>query len=124
MKVIGESEARTTTTPAGVMKALAGPSQGSHQLSTWRVEMAPGSASPEHMIDRDQVWMPVSGVFEVMIEGETSELIPGQAVVIPSGSVRQIRTTTSSGEALVCMTPGGQASVVGKEGKLPLPWAE
>lgn len=33
-------------------------------------------------------------------------------------------TCPSSGEALVCMTPGGQASVVGKVGKTPLSRSE
>lgn len=124
LTVVSETADRTTTTPNGVMSALTGPSRGSHQLSTWRVRMEPGSSSPEHVIDRDQVWMPVSGGFEVTVEGETASLRPGQAVAIPSGSLRRIRTADGSGEALVCMPPGGRASVPGKDGTVPLPWAE
>lgn len=122
--VISETEDRTTTTPAGAMSALAGPSQGSHQLSTWRVRMEPGSSSPEHRIDRDQVWMPVSGGFEVTVDGRTAELLPGQAATIPADTLRRISTTGSRGEALVCMTPGGRASVPGRADTMPLPWAE
>jgi quercetin dioxygenase-like cupin family protein len=122
--IVTESDTRTTTTPAGVMSALAGPSRGSHRLSTWRVRMAPGAASPEHVIDRDQVWMPVSGRFEVSVDGEEAEMAAGQAAVIPAGAVRRIQTGEGPGEALVCMVPGGRASVVGQEGTVPLPWAE
>lgn len=86
--------------------------------------MEPDSASPEHRIDRDQVWMPVSGAFEVTVDGETAGLRPGQAVVVPAGLLRRIRTTDTHGEALVCMVPGGRASVPGKDGTMPLPWAE
>lgn len=124
MNVITESEARTTTTPGGVMKALAGPSQGSEQVSTWRVDMGPHSSSPEHMVDRDQVWMPVSGGFQVMVEEEHATLSPGQAVVIPAGALRRVSTGDTPGEALVCMVPGGRACVPGREGALPLPWAD
>ncbi|NYH50643.1 MULTISPECIES: cupin domain-containing protein [Nocardiopsis] len=124
MRIIDETGARTTTTPAGTMSALAGPSRGSHELSTWRVRMEPGSASPEHVVDRDQVWMPVSGRFRVSVDGEDSGMAPGQAAVIPAGAVRQVRTGDGPGEALVCMVPGGRASVAEREGSVPLPWAE
>lgn len=124
VNVVSETPDRLITTPNGVVHPLAGPSRGSRQLSTWRIRMEPGSSSPEHMIDRDQVWMPVSGGFEVTVDGETANLLPGQAVVIPADLLRQVRTTRTHGEALVCMTPGGRASVPGREGTMPLPWAE
>ncbi|MFD3686221.1 cupin domain-containing protein [Nocardiopsis sp. NPDC058631] len=124
MVIITETGARTTSTPAGVMAALAGPSQGSHHLSTWRVRMAADAASPEHVIDRDQVWMPVSGKFGVSVDGEESEMAPGQAALIPAGAVRRVHTGEEHGEALVCMVPGGRATVVGRKGSVPLPWAE
>ncbi len=124
MRIIDETEARTTTTPAGTMSALAGPSQGSRQLSTWRVRMDPGSASPEHVVDRDQVWMPVSGRFEVSVDGRNASVTSGQAAHIPAGAIRRVRTTDEPGEALVCMVPEGRATVVGQERSVPLPWAE
>lgn len=124
VNVVDPKKERTTTTPAGTMTALATPTSGSHQLSTWRVRMEPGSTSPEHRIDRDQVWMPVTGGFEVTVDGRTAEVTTGQAVTIPADSLRRVRTGTAPGEALVCMVPGGQASVPGKDGTIPLPWAE
>ncbi|MFD6952913.1 hypothetical protein ACFWGT_22765 [Nocardiopsis sp. NPDC060348] len=38
--------------------------------------MEPGSASPEHVIDRNQVWMPVSGRLEVGADGEEAGMAP------------------------------------------------
>ncbi|MEU8354164.1 hypothetical protein AB0C60_34015, partial [Streptomyces sp. NPDC048845] len=51
MYVVSESEQRTTVTPAGAMSGLAGPSQGSTEISTWRVELGAGASTPVHIID-------------------------------------------------------------------------
>ena len=68
MRVITETTERTIETPTAVMAGLAAPSQGTAELSTWRVRMTPGSNSPVHIIDREQVWMPLHGTFEFTVE--------------------------------------------------------
>ena len=123
MKVISETEERTVTTPAAVMAGLAAPSQGSAELSSWRIRMKAGIDSPVHVIDREQVWMPVSGAFEFIVDGETATVATGQAVVLPAGATRQFRVTADSAEAIVCMPVDGQASVPGGDVKQALPWA-
>ncbi len=124
MYVVSESEQRTTRTPAGAMFGLAGPSQGSTEVSTWRVELGADTATPVHIIDREQVWMPLSGEFEVVVEGKTEQAKSGQAVVVPAGAVRQIKAVGGPAEALVAMVVGGKAMMPGSENKIPLPWAE
>jgi quercetin dioxygenase-like cupin family protein len=94
MRVITETTERTIETPTAVMAGLAAPSQGTAELSTWRVRMTPGGNSPVHTIDREQVWMPLRGTFEF-----------------------------TEAEAIVCMAAGGQATVPGSDARQPLPWA-
>ena len=67
MHVIRESESRTIRTPNAVMTALAAPSQGSGELSSWRVRMEPGAEGPVHSIDHEQVWMPLAGSFVITV---------------------------------------------------------
>ncbi|MFE0701630.1 cupin domain-containing protein [Streptomyces sp. NPDC058872] len=122
MNVISESEQRTTKTPAGAVFGLAAPSQGSTEVSTWRVEL--GAGTPVHIIDREQVWMPLAGEFEFEVEGRSSRAEPGQAVIVPAGAVRQVKAVAGPAEALVAMTVGGKAMLPGSEDKIPLPWAE
>lgn len=124
MYVISETAGRTTTTPAGVMTGLAAPSQGSRELSSWRVRMAAGAAGPVHAIDREQVWMPVRGSLAVTVDDRTATVAPGQAAVLPAGVLRQIRAGDGPVEALVCMPNGGQATVPGSDARHRLPWAE
>ncbi|TCO59853.1 cupin domain-containing protein [Actinocrispum wychmicini] len=123
MRVINETEERTTTTPTGVMTALAGPSQGSDQVSTWRVRLAAEAESPVHLIDHDQVWMPISGTFSFTVGDETSTASAGQAVLLRANEVRQFRPVGGPAEALVCMAAAGRAGVPGTDGRQSLPWA-
>lgn len=124
MSVISTTEERTYTTPAAVMYGLAAPSQGSPDLSTWRVRIEAGKASPLHVVDRDQVWMPVQGALEFLVDGRSHVLEKDQAMVVPAGAERRFEAGAQAAEAIVCMRPGGVASVPGGPADLPLPWAE
>jgi quercetin dioxygenase-like cupin family protein len=124
MTIVTETAERTTKTAAGLMTALAAPSQGSQELCTWRTRMEPGAEGPLHAIDREQVWMPVSGSFTVTIDGDSKTVPAGSALILGAGVPRQIRANDEPVEILVCMPAGGKALVPGRPGTLDLPWAE
>ncbi|MYS23557.1 Cupin domain protein [Streptomyces sp. DvalAA-14] len=124
MYVVSESAERTTRTPAGAMFGLAGPSSGSTEVATWRVEIGAGASTPEHIIDREQVWTLLSGEFEALVDGETAAVQAGQAVVLPAGAVRRLTAVGGPAQALCAMPVGGKAIIPGGTDKLPLPWAE
>ncbi|MGP3924359.1 cupin domain-containing protein [Streptomyces sp. 8N616] len=124
MYVISESEARTTRTPAAAMTGLAAPSQGSAELSTWRVRMAAGAEGPVHEIDREQVWTLLSGSLTVTVGGRTETVGEGKTVIVPAGAERRFRTKGEPAEALVAMAAGGTASTPGSAERRRLPWAE
>lgn len=121
MQVISETEERTTITASARMSALATPSQGSAEVSTWRVRMAPGTCSPAHVIDREQIWMPVRGVFEFTVADSATEVGAGQAIVLPAGSDRHFRALGAEAEALVAMPAAGRVST--GDTWSPIPWA-
>lgn len=123
MQVISESQERTITTPTATMTGLAAPSQGSAEISTWRVRMKADSPSPVHMIDREQIWMPLTGAFAFTVDGESATVSAGQALVVPSGSTRQFHATDDGAEALVCMPAGGRASTPDNDTPRAIPWA-
>ncbi|WP_181786523.1 cupin domain-containing protein [Streptomyces phytophilus] len=125
MKVITPTADRTVTTPNAAMESLATPSQGSTALSTWRVRMEAGQAGPVHAIDREQVWMVVSGSLAVTCGGRTETAAAGEAVLLPPDVLRRLGAAAGGGavEALVVMEAGGSA--VTEDGtRHPLPWAE
>ncbi|MEO3767628.1 cupin domain-containing protein [Streptomyces sp. B8F3] len=125
MKVISPTPDRTVTTPNAAMESLATPSRGSAALSTWRVRMDAGRSGPVHAIDREQVWMVISGSLTVTCGGRTETATAGQAVLLPPDVLRQLGAAEDTGavEALVAMEAGGGA--VTEDGtRHPLPWAE
>jgi len=127
MPVIQETPDRTTTSPLGVVTALAGPSQGSDQVATWRIAAQPDVDSPVHEIDRDQVWMPVSGTFEFELDVDGATTVErvgaGQAMLVPATVARRFRARGGPAEALVAMPADGTAAVPGQADRHPLPWA-
>jgi quercetin dioxygenase-like cupin family protein len=123
MPVVTENSDRVTTTPNASMTPLATPSLGSRELSTWRVQMKAGADGPVHVIDREQIWLPIAGTFDITIDGEVKRVGPGQVAIVPAGATRQIRAGEAV-EALVCMAIGGMARVPGSDAPVPLPWAE
>ncbi|MGX7827639.1 cupin domain-containing protein [Actinokineospora sp. 24-640] len=121
MPVVRETEERTTATPNATMYGLAAPSVGAAELSTWRVRMPAGNAGPEHVIDREQVFMPVSGSVEVIVDGVAETCAAGEAAVLPAGATRRIRAIEDV-VALVAM-PAGALVRAADRGPGPLPWA-
>ncbi|MGW5053063.1 cupin domain-containing protein [Actinokineospora sp. NPDC004072] len=112
---------RITATPNATMHGLAAPSVGSTELSTWRVEMLAGSAGPEHVVDREQVLMPVSGSLEITVDGAVEVCGPGEAAVLPAGATRRIAAQADA-VALVAMPAGARVLAEGRAPG-PLPWA-
>lgn len=124
MRVITPSS-EPVTTPAATMTTLAAPSLGSRELSTWRVEMAPGTAGPEHTVDREQIWMLTRGALEITADSGIHTARAGQAVVLPAGTVRQVACAAGEpAEALVVMASDGRAAVPGDPASRPVPWAQ
>jgi quercetin dioxygenase-like cupin family protein len=122
--VIFVETARRIETPNAELASLATPSLGSTELSAWRVTMQPGAQGPVHVIDREQVWMPLSGSLEFIVDGTSTVVGPGQAAILPVGEVRQVKVVDGPAEAMVCMAVGGAATVPGNSERHPLPWAE
>jgi quercetin dioxygenase-like cupin family protein len=122
--IITRETARTTTTAAATMITLAAPSLGSRALSAWRVVMAADATGPAHSVDREQIWLPVSGTFEFTIDGTVRTVTAGEAATVPAGALRQVRAPQGPAEALVCMPIGGRASVPGEAEPVRLRWAD
>ncbi|MFE2561699.1 hypothetical protein ACFXGT_37975 [Streptomyces sp. NPDC059352] len=56
-----------------------------------------------HIIDREQVWMPLSGEFEIEVEGATGRANAGQVIIVSADGVRRLKTVGGPAEALVAM---------------------
>jgi quercetin dioxygenase-like cupin family protein len=109
------------TTPNATMTTFAAPSRGSAELAAWRVSMVEGASGPEHAVDREQVWLPLSGSLSVTSGDESTVVDPGKSLVLPAGVSRRISARSGPVEAVVCMAAGGAVTVDGEARDLP--WA-
>jgi quercetin dioxygenase-like cupin family protein len=124
MTLTAAADAARHETPNAVMRTLAAPSTGSAELAVWEVTMRPGQRGPVHTVDREQVWLVLDGVAEI-VEGDDavrSRACAGDAVTIAGGLRRQIvaedgfRAVVASRTAPSVTTPESNVA-------RPLPWA-
>jgi mannose-6-phosphate isomerase-like protein (cupin superfamily) len=76
-------------------QTLAGGEQGLSRLSVWRQSMAPGSATPPHQHDCEEVVLVVEGSGELHLDGRVVAFGPDTTLVLPPNCPHQIVNTGS-----------------------------
>ena len=108
MTLIKHTDAPVFEAEGTTVTAYAAPSRGASELSVWRLELAPGSTSPLHHMDREEVFLG--------LEGEAIAMVGGTAFTLHVPGPRPFR-------ALACLPAGGLATLdPGGETFAP-PWA-
>jgi mannose-6-phosphate isomerase-like protein (cupin superfamily) len=102
---------------------LASPSRGASETSVWRVAIAPATPGTRHTVDREEIFVAIGGRAVVELGDETTELAPGDALVVPSNVPFSIANPHAEPfEAVVALPVGGRATLPGGEPFVP-PWA-
>jgi mannose-6-phosphate isomerase-like protein (cupin superfamily) len=123
MTVIRAAEAPRFQLPGVEFTGLAAPSRGSAGLCSWRLTVDVGLVGKEsHTIDRDEVFMVLSGTVRVTPDGET--LGPGDAIVVPAGEPIQLSNLgDTQAELYVAITAGFTGTLADGTAITP-PWAQ
>jgi mannose-6-phosphate isomerase-like protein (cupin superfamily) len=101
---------------------LAAPSRGSAETSVWRLTLDPGSSSPEHTLDREEVFVALAGSARAELAGRTTDVRAGDALIVPPAVPFTISNPGPDAfEAVACMPVGGTATVAGES--MTPPWA-
>jgi mannose-6-phosphate isomerase-like protein (cupin superfamily) len=123
MTIIREQDAPRFGQDGVEVTGLASPSRGCDTVSAWRVLLAPGAASPEHMLTSDEAFVALRGSARVELDGDSEELRAGDCLVVAPQRRFTIRNDGAEPfEAVCCMAAGGQAVVEGGGSFVP-PWA-
>jgi quercetin dioxygenase-like cupin family protein len=110
--------------PGIAHQTLAGAAAGLRHLSVWRQTMAPGSATPPHRHDCEEVVIVEAGSGELHIGGAVHAFTAGARLVLEpnvdhmivnSGSVPLTTTAVFSTSPVAVFLPDGSP--------LPLPWS-
>ena len=83
MNLITHTDAPTFDAGGTAVVGYAAPSRGAAEVSLWQIELAPGSTSPRHHMDREEVFLGLEGQAIAEVGGiERAELArpedPGQ----------------------------------------------
>jgi mannose-6-phosphate isomerase-like protein (cupin superfamily) len=123
MTVISSASAPTFEQDGTFVTGLASPSRGSREVAAWRLRLAAGAASPEHMLTHEEVFVALSGRAVATQDGGRHDVGPGDALVVTPGVPFVLANEGDEPfEAVVAMRCGGLAQV-GDERFAP-PWAE
>ena len=123
MQVIHAVDAPKFELPGVEFTGLAAPSRGSAGLCTWKLTVAPGhGGDAPHTLDRDEVFMVLSGTVQITPDGE--KLGPGDAVVVPAGEPISL-TNLGEGKAelYIAITAGCTGYLADGTAVQP-PWAQ
>lgn len=123
MSVIRASEAPRFEQPGAEFIVLASPSQGSADICTWRLIVAPNRDTPQpHEVDQDEIFMVISGTVRATPGG--AELGPGDAEIVPAGSPIQLVNTGEVPAELYVAIRAGFVGTMADGTKISPPWAQ
>jgi quercetin dioxygenase-like cupin family protein len=103
---------------------LSSPSRGGTELAVWQLRLSPGAAGAPHVIDREEVFVCVSG--EVLIrvddDAEPARLLAGDTLAVPPGSLVSVGSGSDGAAVTVCTRAGLSAKMTDGTVLSP-PWA-
>ena len=104
------------------VRGLAAPSRGSRETSVWRLRLPPGAPGAPHSVDREEIFVALSGRALATIERTQHELVPGDTLIVPAGLTFSLANPGGEAfEALAVAPAGVRAQLPGGEPFAP-PW--
>ncbi len=95
MIIHDDSELITDVLPGISHRTLAGPEHGLQHLEVWSQSVVPGSATPPHCHDCEEVVLVLAGEGTVRLEGQERTFHQGDTLIVPANVVHQIVNTGS-----------------------------
>jgi quercetin dioxygenase-like cupin family protein len=112
----------TFTLPSLAVQGLAAPSRGARETCVWRLVLAPGAPGAVHSVDREEIFVGLSGRASATLDGVTHDLGPGDTLIVPAGHAFALANPTGEPfEALAVLPVGGRATLATGESIAP-PW--
>jgi mannose-6-phosphate isomerase-like protein (cupin superfamily) len=82
--------------PGLKVHGLAAPSRGARETCVWKVTVEPGCPGQTHAVDREEIFVAVSGQALLTLDGSPIPFGPGDAVIVPPHRPFSLAPPTSS----------------------------
>jgi quercetin dioxygenase-like cupin family protein len=117
------ADAARITCDGFTFRPLAVPSRGSTELAVWALDLEPGVRSETHSMDREEVFVVISGAVSATVAGREVEAGPGDAIIVAPHATLQVRNASATEAArLTAVTSVGMTALVDGAAFTP-PWA-
>src|ERR1044071_8929819 len=104
MTIIKRSEAPLFDDGGTHVTAYAAPSRGASQVSMWCLELAPGTTSPLHQMDCEEVFLGLDGEVVATVDGTEHVIGAGDCLILPAATPFTFRVPEGRpSRALACM---------------------
>jgi mannose-6-phosphate isomerase-like protein (cupin superfamily) len=100
---------------------LAAPSRGATDTAAWRIRFSDGHASPPHSLDREEVFVVLSGAVTARYADHSETAHAGGALIVPAGVEFSVGADGGPAEAVCTLPVGGTALLAGD--RIVPPWA-
>lgn len=124
MPVIRAEHAPKFALPGLSVTGLAAPSRGARETSVWRVRVEPGSPGAAHWVDREEIFVALSGRALVTLGGERIEISPGDTLVVPPGVEFGLASACAEGFEALCVAPAGVRACMPRGEPFSPPWTQ
>ena len=124
MDIIRRTDAPVFGAPGATFTAYAAPSRGTSKVSLWCLELDPGSTSPLHEMDCEEVFLGLEGRAIAMIDDTEHSIGAGDCVVLAAGADFSFRVLDGEHfSAFACIRVGGKATMADSGDTFVPPWA-
>jgi mannose-6-phosphate isomerase-like protein (cupin superfamily) len=125
MPVVTNSSRKILNIPGLRHQTLAGGSDGLKVLEVWQQMITPGSWTPVHYHECEEVVVVLHGSGHITIAGERIDFGSGTTLTVPPKVIHQIVNSGSENVLLIAVLSETPARVFGQDGNLiALPWQE
>ncbi|MEV6013971.1 MULTISPECIES: cupin domain-containing protein [unclassified Streptomyces] len=123
MPVVRSSEAVVHEIHGGRFLSYASPRSGSKELCAWRVEIPAGHQAPVHTVDREEIFLLLSGELLVTLGGSTERVSSGDTVIVTPGVAFGIENPAQETALAWVTTSVGLRAELADGSSLTPPWA-
>ena len=107
MPVVRAHQAPQFQLPGVTFTGLAAPSRGSRENCVWRVSVAPGTAGTAHVLDREEIFVALSGRALATVGVEQWPVGPGDTLIVPAGQTFSLANNGSESFDAIALAPHG-----------------
>jgi quercetin dioxygenase-like cupin family protein len=123
MSYIRSTEAAAHSIHGVRFVAYANPGSGSKEICAWRGEIPAGLVGVPHTISHEEVFYLLTGTLRFSIDGETADLVPGDAAIAPAGSLLGLENVGEETATMWVSTGVGLSAVLADGSTVSPPWA-